>query len=109
MAGMMEEVVQSPGSTAQVAGYRVAGKSGTAQIPSPEGYEQDDTIVSYVGFAPVGDPQFVVLVKMDRPDHTINQWASQTAAPVFGRVAKRLLDHFGVPPDTLPVADSGAP
>ncbi|RIK58642.1 MAG: hypothetical protein DCC57_00340 [Chloroflexi bacterium] len=104
MAEMMTAVVESPNSTARVEGYRVAGKSGTAQIPSPEGYVQDETIVSYVGFAPSDDPQFVVLVKLDRPDPTVNQWAGQTAAPVFSRVTKRLLDHFGVPPQTLQVA-----
>jgi cell division protein FtsI/penicillin-binding protein 2 len=104
MAQMMTAVVESPGSTARIPGYAVAGKSGTAQIPSPEGYVQDETIVSYVGFAPADDPAFVVLVKMDRPDPTINQWASQTAAPVFARVTKRLLDYFGVPPQDAQVA-----
>lgn len=107
MAELMTEVVESPASTARVKDYRVAGKSGTAQIPSPEGYVQDETIVSYVGFAPSDAPRFVVLVKMDRPDPTVNQWASQTAAPVFSRVTKRLLDHFGVPPQTLQLADAG--
>ncbi len=107
MAELMTEVVESPNSTARVAGYRVAGKSGTAQIPSPEGYEQEDTIVSYVGFAPSDDPKFVVLVKMDRPDSRVNQWASQTAAPVFSRVTERLLNHFSVPPEAPQVAVAG--
>jgi|SRR5690606_20792189 len=107
MAELMTEVVESPNSTARVPGYRVAGKSGTAQIPSPEGYEQEDTIVSYVGFAPSDDPKFVVLVKMDRPDSKVNQWASQTAAPVFSRVTKRLLNHFSVPPEAPQVAVVG--
>lgn len=110
MAELMTEVVESPNSTARVKDYRVAGKSGTAQIPSPEGYERDATIVSYVGFAPSDDPAFVVLVKMDRPDHTVNQWASQTAAPVFSRVTQRLLNHFSVPPQAplLASADQSA-
>jgi cell division protein FtsI/penicillin-binding protein 2 len=89
---------------AGVDGYAVAGKSGTAQIPSPEGYVQEETIVSFVGFAPADDPQFVLLVKMDRPDPEINVWAGQTAAPVFGRIAERLLDHFSVPPDEIRLA-----
>jgi cell division protein FtsI/penicillin-binding protein 2 len=109
MAEMMTAVVESPGSTARVKGYRVAGKSGTAQIPSPEGYILDETIVSYVGFAPTDHPRFVVLVKLDRPDPSINQWAGQTAAPVFSRVAKRLLDHFGVPPEADQVASLSGP
>jgi len=104
MAAMMAEVVSSSASLAGVDGYAVAGKSGTAQIPSAEGYVSDDTIVSFVGFAPADDPAFVMLVKMDRPDPSVNPWAGQTAAPVFGRIAKRLLDHFGVPPDAVRLA-----
>ena len=104
MAMMMSEVVDTSASLAGVDGYSVAGKSGTAQIPSPEGYVQEETIVSFVGFAPADDPQFVLLVKIDRPDPEINVWAGQTAAPVFGRIAARLLDHFSVPPDDVRLA-----
>jgi cell division protein FtsI (penicillin-binding protein 3) len=104
MAQMMADVVGIGESLAGVPGYAVAGKSGTAQIPSAEGYVQEETIVSFVGFAPADDPQFVMLVKMDRPDPEVNAWAGQTAAPVFGRIAQRLLDHFSVPPDDLRLA-----
>lgn len=104
LAAMMAAIVSDSNSLASVPGYRVAGKSGTAQIPSPEGYVQDETIVSFVGFAPADDPQFVMLVKLDRPDPTLNQWAGQTAAPVFSRIAQRLLHHFSVPPDELRLA-----
>ena len=104
MSDMMAEVVSSSASLAGVDGYAVAGKSGTAQIPSAEGYVQAETIVSFVGFAPADDPKFVLLVKMDRPDPKLNVWAGQTAAPVFGRIAERLLDHFSVPPDDLRLA-----
>jgi cell division protein FtsI/penicillin-binding protein 2 len=104
MSAMMAEVVSSSASLASVEGYSVAGKSGTAQIPSAEGYVQAETIVSFVGFAPADDPKFVLLVKMDRPDPKLNVWAGQTAAPVFGRIAERLLDHFSVPPDELRLA-----
>lgn len=104
MAEMMSEVVSTSNSLAGVLGYSVAGKSGTAQIPSPEGYVQEETIVSFVGFAPADEPKFVLLVKMDRPDPEINVWAGQTAAPVFGRISRRLLDHFSVPPDDLRLA-----
>lgn len=104
MVQMMADVVGTNASLAGVPGYAVAGKSGTAQIPSAEGYVQEETIVSFVGFAPADDPQFVMLVKMDRPDPEVNAWAGQTAAPVFGRIAQRLLDHFSVPPDDLRLA-----
>src|SRR6476660_5399660 len=56
MSSMMAEVVSSSASLAGVDGYAVAGKSGTAQIPSAEGYVSDDTIVSFIGFAPADDP-----------------------------------------------------
>jgi cell division protein FtsI/penicillin-binding protein 2 len=104
MAATMAEIVTASNSLAGVDGYSVAGKSGTAQIPSAEGYVQEETIVSFVGFAPADDPRFVLLVKMDRPDPKVNVWAGQTAAPVFGRIAARLLDHFSVPPDDLRLA-----
>jgi cell division protein FtsI/penicillin-binding protein 2 len=104
MAEMMAEVVSTSSSLAGVDGYSVAGKSGTAQIPTSEGYVEEETIVSFVGFAPADDPKFVMLVKMDRPDPEINVWAGQTAAPVFGRISRRLLDHFSVPPDDIRLA-----
>ncbi|MCC9076540.1 penicillin-binding protein 2 [Litorilinea aerophila] len=98
---MMVAVVETGNTKARVPGYRVAGKSGTAQIPTPQGYVLDETIVSFIGFAPADDPQLVVLVKMDRPDPNINQWASNTAAPVFSRVMKRLLEHMNIPPESV--------
>jgi cell division protein FtsI/penicillin-binding protein 2 len=104
LTDMMVEVVNVGNSKAAVAGYQVAGKSGTAQIPIPGGYDERETIVTFVGYAPADDPQFVMLVKMDRPDPDANQWAGYTAAPVFGSIAKRLLDRLGVPPDSLRLA-----
>ena len=82
-------------------GYTIAGKTGTAQIPIPGGYAEDETIASFVGFAPADDPQFVVLVKIDKPDPKISQWGSFTSAPTFARVAKRLFDYFNIPPDVV--------
>mgnify|MGYP005841018479 CR=1 FL=1 len=106
MAAMMAEVVETGNSKAAVPGYRVGGKSGTAQIPdlTTGRYVPDATIVTFVGFAPADDPQIVVLVKMDRPDPSINQWASHTAAPVFSRITGRLLDYLNVPPDDIRLA-----
>ncbi len=101
LSDMLVEVVDTGNIKASIPGYRIAGKSGTAQIPGKYGYEEDATIVSFVGFAPAEDAQFVVLVKMDRPDFRINQWASNTAAPVFSRVTRRLLDYYGIPPMDL--------
>lgn len=103
---MMVDAVEIGQSKAAVDGYVVAGKSGTAQIAADYGYEELDTIASYVGFVPAFDPKFVILVKLDRPDPTLNQWAGQTAAPVFSRVAQRLLEYSNIPPDDLQVAQA---
>jgi hypothetical protein len=74
-ATLTESAGESGGSGQQaagVAGYAIAGKSGTAQIPTEEGYTDDETIVTFVGYAPADDPQFVILVKLDRPDPNIS-------------------------------------
>ncbi|MCB0113430.1 MAG: penicillin-binding protein 2 [Caldilineaceae bacterium] len=98
MREMMVHVVDTGNLQAKVPEYSVGGKSGTAEIATAEGYSEE-TIASFIGFAPADDPQFVVLVKLDRPDTTIARWASQSAAPVFKRVTFRLLDHLNIPPD----------
>jgi cell division protein FtsI/penicillin-binding protein 2 len=107
LTNMMVWVVQNGSPRAQVPGYTIAGKSGTAQIPTPQGYTERETIVTFVGFAPADDPQFVILVKLDRPSPDIGIWAGETAAPVFSRVAKRLFDHLQIPPDEIRLAQTG--
>jgi cell division protein FtsI/penicillin-binding protein 2 len=101
MTEMMVEVVNKGAPKAAVPGYRVAGKSGTAQIPEPYGYNPTDTIAAFVGFAPADDPRFVLLIKLDRP--TVSPWGTQTAAPAFQAIAQRLLIYLRVPPDDLRV------
>ncbi len=99
VGGMLVSVVENGhGKKAGVPGYRVAGKTGTAQIPRMDGpgYESWFTIGSFAGFAPVDDPKFVMLVRIDRPNDT--QFAEASAAPVFGDLAKFLLQYFGVAP-----------
>ncbi|MDQ3249629.1 MAG: penicillin-binding protein 2 [Chloroflexota bacterium] len=101
---MMVDVVNIGNSAANVSGYRIAGKSGTAQIPTRGGYLEDEVIASFVGFAPADDPQFVILVKLDRPDPQITQWANYNAAPLFAQVARRLFDHLNIAPDAVRLA-----
>ncbi len=99
LGGMLVSVVENGhGRRAGVSGYYVAGKTGTAQIPKKGGggYEADATIGSFVGFAPVEDPRFVMLTKIDHPRSTI--WAESTAAPLFGEIAKFMLNYLKVPP-----------
>mgnify|MGYP001071864292 FL=1 len=104
MTQMLVRVVEKGATQAQIPGYRVAGKTGTAQIPTPYGYHPSDTIGSFVGFAPADDPQFIVLVKLDKP--TASPWGSQTAAPTFRAIAERLLVYLQIPPDEIRLAAS---
>ena len=80
-----------------VPGYTIAGKSGTAEIPIPGGYDPRATIASFVGFAPAHDPRFLILVKVDRPQDT--PWGAAVAAPVFRNIAQRLFVIMDIPPD----------
>jgi cell division protein FtsI/penicillin-binding protein 2 len=102
LTGMLVEVIEKGATKAQVPGYRVAGKTGTAQIPTAYGYHPTDTIASFVGFAPADDPQFIILIRLDRP--TASPWGSQTAAPTFRAIAERLLVYLQLPPDELRLA-----
>ncbi|HEY8108979.1 MAG TPA: penicillin-binding protein 2 [Patescibacteria group bacterium] len=97
ITGMMIRVVEAgAGRPAAVQGYRVAGKTGTAQIASGGAYEENATIGNFVGFAPANDPKFVMLVKVDRPKGVT--FAEESAAPTFGEVAKFLLQYYNAPP-----------
>jgi cell division protein FtsI/penicillin-binding protein 2 len=98
---MMIETVDTGNSAARVPGYRIAGKSGTAQIPDKGAYLKDATIVTFVGFAPADEPKFVLLVKLDQPDPAISQWAAYTAAPVFAQISRRLFDYLNIAPDEV--------
>jgi cell division protein FtsI/penicillin-binding protein 2 len=99
---MMVQVVEQNTTKAQVPGYRIAGKSGTAQIPTAYGYHPTDTIGSFIGFAPADDPRFIVLVKLDIP--TSSPWGTQTAAPAFRAITERLFAYLQIPPDEIRLA-----
>src|SRR5579864_4013955 len=69
---MLVDVVDQQGEFgpvrfARIPGYSVAGKTGTAQIPTPQGYSNNATIASFVGYVPAEAPRFVILVRIDRP------------------------------------------
>lgn len=106
---MMVAVVEGDvDGRARVPGYQIAGKTGTAEIASPVGYENDAWIMSFVGFLPADDPQVSVLIKLDRP--TTGRWASEVAAPVFSRFVSRLVVLLEIPTDDirLGLQDAGA-
>ncbi len=94
---IMVRCVEEEVTLARVEGYRVAGKSGTAQIPVPGGYAREGTIATFVGFGPVPDPELVILVKLDRPQ--TSPWAANTAAGSFQRLISELFTVLGVPPE----------
>lgn len=100
LTAMMVEVVEREATGAQVVGYRVAGKSGTAQIPVTGGYDPEGTIASFCGFFPADDPRFLVLVILNRPQAS-QGWGSLVAAPAFARIVKQLALLFEVPPDDV--------
>lgn len=99
VAEMMAQTVEQGIGRAKVPGYRVAGKSGTAQLPTPFGYDEQKTIASFVGFAPVEDPQVIVLVRLDEP--TSSEWGAHTAAPAFSWLARRLFVLLEIPPQDV--------
>ena len=97
---MLTNVVDEHGATgnaAQIPGYTVAGKTGTAQKPGPHGYTTGQYVASFVGFVPVAKPRFVVLVVVDDPRSAI--FGGVVAAPAFAEIAKFSLQYQGVPPD----------
>lgn len=96
---------EGEGSQALIEGYRISGKTGTAQIPIPGGYDRYKTIASFIGWGPADDPQFIVLVKLDKPSASI--WGSETAAPTFRVLVERLVVLMGIPPDDVRQAIAG--
>lgn len=88
-------VARGTGLEAQIPGYRVAGKTGTAQKPAPEGGYGNTYVGSFGGFAPAGRPEVVVFVMLDEPSPI---WGGTTAAPTFRTIAEFTLRHLGVAP-----------
>ena len=77
-------------------GYKIAGKTGTAQIPVAGHYDANKTIASFVGFAPADNPKFIMLVRYDQPTSSI--YGAETAAPTFFDISKQLFQYYGIPP-----------
>ncbi len=93
---MVSAVDNGEARFAKPKGYRIAGKTGTAQIPIAGHYDGSKTIASFVGFAPVPNPRFVMLTTIQEP--TTSPWGSETAAPLFFAVAKELFNYYGIAP-----------
>jgi cell division protein FtsI (penicillin-binding protein 3) len=100
----MLEMVTQPGGTAtraQVSGFRVAGKTGTAHKLLGANYAPDRYISSFVGFAPVSNPRLVIAVMLDEPGGK-SYYGGEVAAPVFSNVMAGALRLLGVEPDASP-------
>jgi cell division protein FtsI/penicillin-binding protein 2 len=82
-----------------IPGYRFAGKSGTADIPVAGRYNLSKTYASFVGYGPLPNPRFVVLVRIDQPEA---MYGGVVAAPVFHAIASEILSYLAIPPDTRP-------
>jgi len=93
---MVASVENGEAKFAKPQGYRIAGKTGTAQIPVEGYYDETKTIASFVGFAPSDDPKFAMLVTLREPSSS--QWGSETAAPLFFNIAKDLFLYYGISP-----------
>jgi cell division protein FtsI (penicillin-binding protein 3) len=97
----MLEMVTGPGGTAQqaqVPGYRVGGKTGTAYKLVGGQYAKNKYIASFVGFAPVSNPRFVIAVMVDEPSNG-HHYGGDVAGPVFSSIAANALRAMNVPPD----------
>lgn len=107
--------VTEPGGTATraaVEGYQVAGKTGTAQKPSPEGgYMANDYIVSFAGYFPAENPAAVCVVIVDQARNARGaNYGGLVAAPVFSRIAARSLSYLDISPrKEEPEEDEGSP
>jgi cell division protein FtsI/penicillin-binding protein 2 len=99
LSQMLAISLENESSSALVPGYRIAGKTGTAQIPSDFGYEFGVTNASFLGWGPVDDPKFMIYVWLERPSASI--WGSETAAPVFSQVAQQTILMLNLPPDAI--------
>ncbi|MDO8637944.1 MAG: penicillin-binding transpeptidase domain-containing protein, partial [Candidatus Daviesbacteria bacterium] len=77
--------------------YKIAGKTGTAQIPIAGHYDATKYMASFIGFAPADNPKFIMLVLYNEPKSSI--YGTSTAAPTFFEIAKELLIYYQIPPD----------
>jgi len=100
LTGMLTISLEEEASDALVEGYRVAGKTGTAEIAIPgKGYVTNMTNASFIGWGPSDDPKFVVYIWLEEPKTA--PWGSVVAAPVFSQVVEKLVVLMDIPPDDV--------
>ncbi len=94
---MMLHSLENGTQNALLSGYRMAGKTGTAQIPGNNSYLNDVTNTSFIGWGPGENPQFIVYLWLEQPETSI--WASDIVAPLFSDIAERLVVLMDIPPE----------
>ncbi|HEY7197984.1 MAG TPA: penicillin-binding protein 2 [Gaiellaceae bacterium] len=110
LTAMLRNVVrEGTGTEAQLPGYSIAGKTGTAAKPDPVrgGYSTSKYVSSFVGFVPAKKPRLCILVTVDEPKGAI--WGGSVAAPAFARIAQFALQYLEVPPDQPGAASETPP
>ena len=102
LRGILESVVSSEGTgkLADIAGYHVAGKTGTAHVAVNGGYSTDKYISVFAGMAPASDPRLVAVVVINQPTHG-NYMGGKVSAPVFAQVMRGALRLLDITPDDL--------
>ena len=100
---ILEGVVENQAKKAKIKGFRIAGKTGSALIPIAKetsknlaGYTED-VITNFIGFLPVSDPKYIVLVRLDKPSPGF--LAFGTAAPTFKKIVEFLINYYNIEPD----------
>ncbi len=93
---LQKAVMEGTAKKGYVDGYAVAGKTGTAEVPGPKGYQEGKYVSSFAGFAPAGNPRIAVLVVVDEPKGQVYH-GGDVAAPVFRSLAGDTLRYLGVP------------
>jgi cell division protein FtsI (penicillin-binding protein 3) len=100
MSMLRDVVIEGTGTEAEVEGYQVAGKTGTAAKPDPRGgYSTSRYVASFVGVVPASAPRLVVMVTVDEPRGAI--WGGVVAAPAFQQIANFALQYLEIPPDAV--------
>jgi cell division protein FtsI (penicillin-binding protein 3) len=101
MSMLRDVVIEGTGTEAEVEGYQVAGKTGTAAKPDPRGgYSKSRYVASFAGVVPASKPRLTILVTVDEPRGTI--WGGVAAAPAFQEIAHFALQYLEIPPDARP-------
>ncbi len=91
---MVAAVEYGDAKWARLDNYKIAGKTGTAQVAINGKYDESKTIASFVGFAPAYDPKFTMLTVINQPE--TSEWGSETAAPLFFDIAEKLFIMLGI-------------